>query len=304
VIRLEDIGLFVRVAVTGSFSSAARAADLMPSQVSVAVRRLESALGVDLFVRSTRSVRLTRKGEQYLPHAEEILSAVRVSRDSLRCAADGFDGDLSIAVPSDLGRNLVALWVATFHREHPRLRVRLSLGDGRPEGSAVDVALQYGETARDGHDCQVLTRSNRQVLVASPGYIQTKGEPVTPDDLRRHECIVTCTRGEAAQRWSFHTEAGEVSMQVRGTWCCDDGDLARRWAIEGMGVAFRPWLEVARDVANGDLVVVLPTFVGERMPLTLTRSMHKGTLPVLKALSSALSREVADFVSEHPAPFP
>jgi DNA-binding transcriptional LysR family regulator len=302
-IRLEDIGLFVRVAITGSFSSAARGADLLPSQVSVAVRRLETALGVDLFVRSTRSVRLTRKGEQYLPHAEEILSAVRVSRDIVRCEAEGFHGDLSIAVPSDLGRNLIAPWIATFHREHPGLRVRLSLGDGRTDTNGADVALQYGTTTRDGHDCHVLTDLNRQVLVASPTYIEACGLPDGPDDLPRRECIVACTGGDALQQWTFHTAAGEMFLHVRGTWCTDDGDLARRWALAGMGIAFRPWLEVARDVASGELAVLLPGFVGERMPLTMTCALSKETLPVLKALSSALSTEVARFVSEHSAPF-
>ena len=66
-IRFDDLGLFVRSAALGSFSRAAREADLLPGQVSAAIGRLERELGIRLFARSTRSLRLTAEGEAICP---------------------------------------------------------------------------------------------------------------------------------------------------------------------------------------------------------------------------------------------
>jgi DNA-binding transcriptional LysR family regulator len=76
-VRLEDLQLFVRTAALGSFSNAAREVDLLPGQVSAAILRLERELDIRLFARSTRSLKLTAEGEQYLPYAEEVLSDSR-----------------------------------------------------------------------------------------------------------------------------------------------------------------------------------------------------------------------------------
>ena len=75
-IRLEDLALFVRSAALGSFSAAAREVDLLPGQVSAAIKRLERDLDIRLFARSTRSLRLTAEGEQYLPYAERVLETL------------------------------------------------------------------------------------------------------------------------------------------------------------------------------------------------------------------------------------
>ncbi len=81
-IRLDDLSLFVRVAALGSFSEAAREADLLPGQVSAAVQRLERELDVRLFARSTQGMRPTAKGQRCLPHAQESLAALREGRAS------------------------------------------------------------------------------------------------------------------------------------------------------------------------------------------------------------------------------
>jgi Bacterial regulatory helix-turn-helix protein, lysR family len=76
-IRFDDLQLFVRTAALGSFSQAAREADLLPGQVAAAVARLERELDLRLFVRTTRSLRLTGEGALYLPYAQEVLATLR-----------------------------------------------------------------------------------------------------------------------------------------------------------------------------------------------------------------------------------
>jgi DNA-binding transcriptional LysR family regulator len=96
-IRFDDLALFVRTAALGSFSNAAREADLLPGQVSAAIQRLERELDIRLFARSTRSLRLTAQGEEYLPYAKQVLAALQEGRERLRGDADALQGLLQIS---------------------------------------------------------------------------------------------------------------------------------------------------------------------------------------------------------------
>lgn len=83
-VRIDDLGLFTRSAALGSFTAAALEADLLPGQVAAAIKRLERELDVRLFARTTRSLRLTAEGEQYLPTAHAVLEALRQGKENLR----------------------------------------------------------------------------------------------------------------------------------------------------------------------------------------------------------------------------
>src|SRR5450830_1557557 len=83
-IRFEDLALFVRTAACGSFSKAARDANLLPGQGSAAIQRLERDLDIRLFARSTRSLRLTDEGERYRPYARDVIDLLHAGRDELR----------------------------------------------------------------------------------------------------------------------------------------------------------------------------------------------------------------------------
>ncbi|MBD5700553.1 LysR family transcriptional regulator, partial [Citrobacter freundii] len=105
--RLEDLTLFVRAAALNSFSDAAREIGVQPAQVSSAIKRLESTLAIRLFARSTRSLRLTPEGEVWLPYARQMLDVMHAGLQKIQTPEDEVSGTLQIAVPSDLGRNLL-----------------------------------------------------------------------------------------------------------------------------------------------------------------------------------------------------
>ncbi|RZI88173.1 MAG: LysR family transcriptional regulator, partial [Pseudomonas sp.] len=75
-VRMDDLQVFVTTAEAGSFSAAARQLDISPALASGAVQRLERSLGIRLFVRSTRKLRLSDDGQRYLPHARQVLEAL------------------------------------------------------------------------------------------------------------------------------------------------------------------------------------------------------------------------------------
>src|SRR6218665_1801202 len=119
-LRFDDLQLFVRAADLGSLSAAAARA---------ALKRIEQQLGARLLARSTRSLRLTAEGEGFLEYARAALSNLDEGRRLLASGQDQVSGVLQLSAPSDFGRNLLLPWLDEFQREHPKLTVRLLLGD-------------------------------------------------------------------------------------------------------------------------------------------------------------------------------
>ena len=297
-IRLDDLALFVRTAALGSFSNAAREVDLLPGQVAAAIKRLERELDVRLFARSTRSLRLTVEGEQYLPNAQTVLDTLKDGREKLRRESAELRGVLQVAAPSDLGRNVLLPWLSGFRREHPGLSMRLFLSDQVADmfRDPVDVAIRYGVLEDANYIALPLAPWNRRVLVASPDYLQRHGRPQTPDDLARHDCLLYTLGGRVYDKW----RVGARVISVSGPLFCDDADVARRWAVSGEGITYKSWLDVSQDIKAGRLEILLPDYPGEPVPLNLVCPHRKQFSPAIQQLHSLLKGQFAELGQELP----
>lgn len=293
-IRLDDLKLFVRTAALGSFSNAAREADLLPGQVAAAIKRLERELDVRLFARSTRSLRLTAEGEQYLPCAQVALESLQQGRERLHRENQPLHGLLQIAAPSDLGRNVLLSWFSEFRHEHPALTLRLLLSDQMTNvfRDPVDVAIRYGRMADSSFVALPLAPWNRRVLVASPGYLARRGRPQQIDDLRHHDCLLYMLNGRAYDKWKFD----EQLVTVSGPLLSDDADVVRRWAVAGEGIAYKSWLDVREDVVAGRLELLFGAKQGESVPLNLVCPHRKQFSPAVQLLQAALTRRLAEIM--------
>ncbi|GJG97924.1 LysR family transcriptional regulator [Cupriavidus pauculus] len=289
-IRLDDLQLFVRTAALGSFSNAAREADLLPGQVSAAIQRLERELDIRLFARSTRSLRLTAEGEQYLPYAEEVLAVLKEGSERMHGEPHALQGTLKIAAPSDLGRNILLPLLTAFREQHPRLVLRLSLSDQVTDvfRDPVDIAFRYGVYESASYVALSLAENNRRVLVASPDYLKRHGRPTSLDDLLMHQCLPYVLGGRIYDRWTFPAAGMRRQITVKGTLMCDDAEIARRWAVDGRGIAYKSWLDVCEDVDQGRLELLLPDQAGEPVPLNLVCPHRKQFSPAVRYLHAAL----------------
>ncbi|WP_318357151.1 LysR family transcriptional regulator [Enterobacter sp.] len=294
-IRLEDVTLFVRAAALGSFSSAAREADLLPGQVSAAVHRLERDLDKRLFVRSTRSLRLTAEGEKYLPFAQELLAVMQAGAESLHSSDDELQGELKIAVPSDIGRNVLLPLITRFCEQHPKITLRLSLSDQISDifRDPVDVAIRYGVLDNSSYVALPLAEKNRRVLAASPDYLAQHGRPATLGDITHHHCLLFTMNSHVYDKWTFQENGLRRQLTVKSRMLCDDADVARRWAIAGMGIVYKSWIDISADVEAGRLEVLLPQFTGEAAPLNLICPHRKQFSPAIRQLYGLLREQLS-----------
>ncbi len=266
-VRLEDLILFVRVAALSSFSDAAREAGVQPAQVSAAIKRLESSLSIRLFARSTRSLRLTPEGEAWLPYARQMLDAMYAGMQKIQTPEEEISGTLQIAVPSDLGRNLLLPVFQAFDERYPALRLRIFFSDQVADvfKDPVDIAFRYGMPEDASYIALPVAPDNRRVLVASPEWVARHGDLQHPDALSRVNALTFVLRGRLHDRWTFLRD-GEMHS---GSMMSDDAEVIRRLAVSGAGVAYKSWLDVAEDVRAGRLQVLMKDYQGESVPLNM-----------------------------------
>ncbi|OWQ49520.1 LysR family transcriptional regulator [Stenotrophomonas maltophilia] len=301
-VRFDDLALFVRTAALGSFSNAAREADLLPGQVAAAVARLERELDLRLFVRSTRSLRLTAEGALYLPYAQEVLAALREGEARVRGEDAELRGTLQVAAPSDLGRNLLLPWLTEFRAAHPKLQLRLQLSDQVADvfRDPVDIAFRLGRFDNASYVALPLLPGNRRVLAASPDYLARHGTPDSLDALKEHHCLLYQLAGRAYDRWSFEADGRRTVIPVRGNMVCDDADVVRRWAVAGEGIVFKSWLDICADVQAGRLQVLLDG-AGDSLPLNLVCPHRKQFSPAIRQLHAMFAQRLQPLLAGLPA---
>lgn len=296
---LRDLEVFQLAADMGSFSSAARRLDMTPAAVSMAIKRLEAELGVAVFLRSTRSLRLTTEGRIYLDHCRQALQLLADGRDAALTGTRALRGLLQLSLPSDLGRNVVLPWLDQFQQQHPELQLRLLVTDRLADiyRQPVDLALRYGTLPDSSLVALPIAPNNQRILCAAPAYLARYGQPSSPAALAEHNCLMYQHGDVVYDRWRLFQSGNEVSFQVSGNRSTDDGAAVRRWALDGYGIAYKSSLDVAEDLLAGRLVRLCPGWSGEPVPLNLLCAGRKQVSPLVQALRLFLTERCAEVLS-------
>ncbi|MDQ8021995.1 MAG: LysR family transcriptional regulator [Moraxellaceae bacterium] len=303
---LQDLDIFVRTVESGSLSATARALDLTPAAASASLKRLEAELQTPLFVRSTRSLRLTPAGERFLDHCRIALTALRDGQEELATGRRAVRGSLQVAAPSDFGRHVLLPWLDEFRLLYPEVRFRLMLSDRMADvyREPVDIALRYGEPPDSSLVALPLATRNRRVLCASPAYLAKRGAPTDPRELvepDRYECLCFMFGDEVHDRWNFMRGAEHISVRVRASQVANDGHVVRHWAIAGQGVTYKSALDVAGDLAAGRLVALCPEWETEPTPLYLVSPDRRLLSPAVGLLRDFIAARCANLLDSLPA---
>jgi DNA-binding transcriptional LysR family regulator len=298
-VRVQDVLIFVHVVKSGSFSEAARELALTPAVTSAALKRLESTLRTQLLIRSTRSLRLTADGERYLEYAQTALSALEAGGNAIAQDKNQISGAITVSVPSDLGRNLLQPWLDDFLTLHPTVSVQLRISDRVADlyRQPVDVALRYGKPADSALVALPLVPDNPRVLCASPDYFARQGLPQTPAELRHHQCLRRVLGETIHDHWKFTLHGETYSVPVDGIRISDDGDVIKRWAIAGYGLAYKSRIDVLADLRAGRLQVALPAYGTEANPLYMVVAHRVVLSSVVVALRDYLQARLADHLA-------
>ncbi len=287
---LSDLQFFVRAGRAASLSEAARAIGVTPAAASATVKRLEAELGTKLFVRSTRNLRLTDDGMAFLRECERGLEIITAARETLTQGRDVIRGRVQLSMPSDLGRNLVLGWLHEFRKLHPKVALHLQLSDriANVYREQVDVALRYGEPPDSNLVMLPVVPDNRRVLCAAPAYLRKHGRPASPEALKDHNCLCLMLNDRPHNRWSFSRRKERTTVEVQGSFRCDDGDAVHRLALLGEGISYRSRLDVAADLRRGALVPLCEDWQGEASPLYLACADRSQLRPVVRLLREFL----------------
>jgi DNA-binding transcriptional LysR family regulator len=256
--NLRGLELFVAAVAEGSFSAAARRAGLSPAAVSRHVAALEGSLGVQLLNRTSRSLALTEAGQNYLARVEPILRGLREAGEEAASFQTALRGTLRLHSRVMFGTQVVAPLLPGFRARYPALLIELRLREH--EASMVseehDIDLRIGRP-QDANLMQRRVLASQRVLVASPTYLADAPPLAAPADVAAHRCL-TYWLGPEPVVWRFMVEGALREIVVPATCCSNSGEVLRRLAIHGEGLALLDDYSVAEDVASGRLVRVLP----------------------------------------------
>jgi DNA-binding transcriptional LysR family regulator len=295
--RLAALTAFAAVVETKSFSAAAQRLRIAKSAVSRQVGELETALGVRLLNRTTRSLSLTEVGRAYHGRVERILADLAEADRAASDARAAPRGRLKVSAPMSFGFLHLAPALSDFLELHAEVSLDLVLNDRFVDlvEEGFDVAVRIATLA----DASLIARRlapARRAICASPHYLETRGAPETPDDLAAHSCLFNSNIAPARD-WRFvHADGSPWPVNVKGRLSVNNGDATRAAALGGLGLASLPTFIVGADLQAGRLIAVLDGYVPQDLSISALYPHSRHLSPTVRAF--------VDFLAERFGPQP
>jgi len=296
---IQDLQIVLKVAELKSITAAATDMGLRTATASAAVKRVEAALGAELFVRSTRRLRISSAGEKFIPQCQQSMATLESARQSIKEDLDIVDGELRITVSSDLGRNLVIPWLDDFMELHPKVSLKVNISDSQIDFNrdSVDMALRYG-SPEDRNVYGFKICDVPVLLCATPEYLNAQGTPSIPADLATHRGLFYQLHGLKHDSWSFSKDGAATTVKMRGNRSSNDGDLVRRWCVAGKGIALKSALDIANDLLAGRVVHVMPQYKSSATELWLVCPSRQSITPAVRRLRDMCTEKSAHVLQQ------
>ncbi len=268
---LEGVDVMAAVVDTLSFGAAAEMLDMSQSGVSRAIARLEKRLGIRVFDRTTRSVRLTDEGREFYEQVMPLIGALAEVTGGAAGDGQTLRGKLRVNVDPLFASQVLGPRLGAFMDKHPELEIELrsrdELGDLISDG--FDLALRFGHPQSSSLIARKLF-DTRVFAMASPEYLQRFGQPKTPQGLEQepHRCILfrePLTGKPFA--WEFYQGKKKLTIRPRGMLTVNDAETAFSTCLAGLGVVQIFALGSEEHVAAGRLVPLFPEWSDHRFPL-------------------------------------
>lgn len=261
--NLEGIPEFLEVVNSGSFSRAAEKLQVSTPQVSRAVSRLESRLGVRLLHRTTRKLSLTDEGKRYLNYCQQSMTLLEDAELELGQSNENPSGLMKINLAGWFQERFLIPLLTDFIKRYPKLELSLTLTDNNVDlvTEGYDLSICGGELKDSSLNARRLAGC-RFCLCASPAYLYEHGTPQTLDDLEHHNCLAGLDR-----KWQLSDHSHSFDYEVRGNWRSDNAHAILTATLHGAGIGFLPVFAVDEMLTEGGLIELLPDFTRHSTPV-------------------------------------
>ncbi len=258
--RLRAMEFFLSISVTQSFSETARKFGTSATSVSRTISDFEDDLKVKLLLRSTRQVALTEAGQEYARQLEGILWRINEARDSITAIRLAPKGPLRVHSRTMFGIGVLPPLIAAFRRLYPEIHVELILSEGKADlrRQQIDIDFRISPPVEAGLKRRILFRSER-FMVASPAYVASMPRLAAPADIVGHQCLAYSLPG-GQSTWRFLDASGTEEIAFKPRHVANNGIVLLDLARLGEGIALLDDYTVARDIARGALVRLLPQY--------------------------------------------
>jgi DNA-binding transcriptional LysR family regulator len=265
--KLASIRAFTKVVQLGSFSNAAKELRLSRSAISKYIIELEEELGVQLLHRTTRSASPTESGQAYYDRCLAILADLEEADMAVKRLQAEPRGIMRINAPMSFGTLHLGRALADFMEKYPELRIQLVLSDEflDPVQEGFDVTLRIAELLSSSLIARKIVPA-RRVICAAPSYLERRGTPEHPIDLRHHDCL---TYGHLAtgNQWKLTGPDGDHWVQIPWMLCTNNAEVLRDAAIRGRGIALLPTFIAGAELRDGGLRAILTTYTAPELSL-------------------------------------
>jgi DNA-binding transcriptional LysR family regulator len=256
---LTAIETFLSVARHGSFRKAATERRVSPSALSHVIRGLEDTIGLRLFNRNNRSVRLTQAGEHLLHRFGPAVSDIAEAIDQVRASHGRPSGVLRLNVPRTVADLIIKPILGPFLRAYPDISLQVVSHDGLVDiiAEGFDAGIRPGRLVAQDMVAVPVGEPRRFAVVGSPDYFAVRGKPLVPADLHDHACIARGFPGGGRYVWEFGRGDDMQQVEITGPLVVDDSALMVAAALAGVGLAFVHDGFANRHLLEGTLVRVL-----------------------------------------------
>jgi DNA-binding transcriptional LysR family regulator len=276
--RLGSIELFCLTAQCQGFTPAAKAAGLTPAAVSRSVARLESQLGVRLFVRTTRTVRLTEAGRRYHDQCRQALGQLAEAERELSGQQQRPSGLVRISLPTPYGHCRVLPLIPAFMQRYPDIELDLQLTNRNVDiiEEGFDLAIR-GRTPPDSGLVARKLEDAELVIVAAPSYMRRRKPPRSEHELAALSCIqFLLPRSGQPVPWLLRRDGHDFEWPTQGALRCADEILATVTLVRaGAGVLQTYRFIVEQDLRDGTLIELLPELAGASRPFSVMVPAHR-----------------------------
>lgn len=249
--------VFAAVVEAGSFAGAADKLDLSRGMATRYVAQLEAHLGVRLLNRTTRKLSLTEAGSDYYQRATQILAMVEEAEVSVAQEALVPRGTLRMTTSVGFGIGHLDRAITEYLRCHPGVEIDLTLNERAVDliEEGFDLSVRIAAQIDPGLVARRLTRA-RTVACASPGYLEKRGRPESPEQLIGHNCMTYAHTGWQNE-WRFRRSGVERRVRISGNLRGNNGNILVNAAMEGLGVILEPDFLVFEALRQKRLVRIL-----------------------------------------------